>query len=180
MGLSDSAARLYEELPDYYGNAEEPEPLVARIVEGQAVELDRSRAIVKGLLAQSSPARADDEFGVLGRWEAQLMLPVQPSGATIEQRRAAVLSRLQSRRVAEGTSWRAAITTALGTEQWDVEPNTPHANAIEVTIPFDPGSYNARQAIEVLRRYTPAHLDIIIRTEGGFRVGISLVGVEAI
>lgn len=180
MALTDTAARLYADLPDYYGTADEPEPVVARLLEGQAAELAPVREVVETLLAQSSPARADDTVGVLAGWERQLDLPVRPAGATVAQRRAIVLARLQGRRIAEGRAWRAAVTTALGTDQWSVAPNTPHANAIEVTIPFDPGSYNARQVVEVLRRFTPAHLDIVIRTEGGFRVGISQVGIEAI
>jgi hypothetical protein len=175
--LSESAARLFAYLPATYGaDPEDVDPVVARWLEALAFELDRIRAVLEALRSTTIPAAADDTVGGLGRWESMLRLPVQPEGASVAQRRAAVIARLRSRRVASGLDWTDSVTAMLGTDAWTVEENTPAGNQLSLRFPYVPGSYTGAQVAQLVRERTPANQEILIGFAEGFIVGVSEVG----
>lgn len=175
--LSASARRLLDYLPHYYGGQDgEVDPLLARILEALAAEMDRARALLLLIRATTIPATADDSVGMLARWEALLRLPVQPADATIAQRQQRVIAALRGRRVAAGIDWTAAMTKAVGSTNWTAEENTPGDYQLRVTIPYGAGQANAGQIQQLARRFTPANLELVMRYEAGFIVGVSRVG----
>jgi hypothetical protein len=175
--LSDPAAELFATLPASYGaDRDDVDPIVARWLGALAFEVARHRGLLVALLSTTIPAVADDTVGSLSRWEDALGLPVAPDGVSVAQRRAKLLGALQGRRVAYGRDWTAAMTAAIGSDDWTVHENTPGANQLTIEIPFAPGSYNAGQVEEIARRKTPANQEIVMSYAGAFIVGASRVG----
>lgn len=174
--LSDQAAELFAYLPVSYGmDRDDVDPIVARWLEALAFEVERLRTLLLALRASSIPATSDDTVGSQRRWELALNVPVD-AGLTTVQRRAQLIARLVGRRVAHGSDWTAAMTAAIGSEDWTVQENTPGANQLTFTIPFASGSFFAGRFAEIARAKTPANQQIIMSFGEGFIVGTSEVG----
>jgi hypothetical protein len=174
--LSDAAAGLWEYLPATYGtDRDDGDPIVARWLEALAVELGRIGAVLEAVRSTTIPSRADDTVGSLRRWEAVQQIPVAPS-VSLAQRRAQVLAALLGRRVAYGRDWTTAMTSAVGSADWQAFEHTPGPNQLTIQIPFTAGSYQAVRVAEIARRHTPANQQIIMDFAGVFIVGSSDVG----
>lgn len=175
---SDTAQRLFDYLPIYYGG-DEPDPIVIRWLEAMGFETERARTILEQLRDYTIPITASDVRGALSRWERAFGLPVAPAGATEGQRRAALTGYLRARIVVYGRDWTSAMEAAIGSPRgvgWQAFAHTPGPNQLTLEIPYVEGSFTAGQVEALARRRTPANLEIIMRYEAGFIVGVSRVG----
>lgn len=141
------------------------------VIHAQAREVDLLEASMESVRNQFNPATADV---LLGAWEAQVWLPVGGAGATVPQRQAKVLLRLQKLLGAsEGTEWQDQITALVG-QGWTYEEHiagdgtSPPANTLRITLPFAPDGGAYAEALREIREYTPSHLDIEFASAGGF------------
>lgn len=177
MTLSPTTLRLLSYLPPTYGlDPDDTDALVVRVQSTFATELDRARQVLLDMRDSTIPAMTDDRIGMLSRWERTLKLPVAPAGASIEQRRAKVVAAFKARRSASGQKWNDTMTTAIGSTAWTAEENAPAALQLRLTIPYSSGGVSAGAVERIARRITPAHLDIVMRYQQGFIVGVSRVG----
>lgn len=178
--MDEAVARLYDQLPTYYGDRDEPVPEIERWLRACSGEVELARGRLQRLRDGVAPIAITDEFGLLSRWERLLKLPVRPPGTGETARRNAVMGKLRGRRVAEGRQWTDAITQGIGTNGWSHRENTPEGFDLLIELPFPSGSYQAQQAYILILQITPAHLSIGISHLGGFLVGISRVGIDTI
>jgi uncharacterized protein YmfQ (DUF2313 family) len=148
---------------------------VRQVVRLSGLELERLEGEARGLSESVLPTRASDEYRTLPMWETLLGLPVEPAGATVEQRRALVTASVQKLRAGSGADWVAAITQALGTTTWDHEEG-PADYQITIRTPYEPGGLVPGQVAVMARRVTPAHLTIATGFTTGFLVGVSDIG----
>ena len=165
MPLSPTAVRMMETLPSYYWG----EPLVERIMQAWANEVDRADAQLDAIMNGLVPTLATDELGLRAIWEAQLGLPVAPTDASGTQRTAKIAALLH----AIGSAGSAAdyielITTAINSGGWQLLRDSPGDFQDTLVIPFDPGSYNAGQIVQIARRLHPAHRQLFVTYEAGF------------
>ena len=154
-------------------------PSGQRLLQALANELDRIEGFMYAFLEASFPQNATDELNTLSIWEVQLGLPVAPEGLSEDQRRQSLLAKLAARHADEGQDWVAAATAIIG-PGWSYQENYPAADQLTVLIPYPPGSPEAGRVETQLRAITPAHLDLIVTFGGGFLVGLSEVGEDAI
>jgi uncharacterized protein YmfQ (DUF2313 family) len=156
---------------------EQDDPSVLAIMRAAADELDEVVAVAEDARDQAWPHRATT---LLPLHEAMLRVPVDPSGATLAQRQAAVRSAVQARKLGSRRNWEARMNTVMRDQPWTYEENTPGPGQLTISIPFDERAYNAKQAEALARRITPAHVQIVMRYSQGFIVGVSRVGQDAI
>lgn len=175
--LNEKALEWLEAMPPYYSN----EPFVQAVVNAVAAEYMRIEAAVNTLITQSEdlpanpqldptvnkafPHKADDTYRLLGLWELQLGLPVEPVGATLAQRRQQVRAHIQRRRAHSEEEWFTALTEALGTSLWTY---TAVDGLVTLRMPFAQQSMPATQVAALARKITPAHLDIAFAYDEGF------------
>lgn len=164
MALTVRAERMMSSLPYYYRG----EPLVERIVQAWANEVDRLDAIVDRLKVELQPGAATDEFGVLGMWEQTLGLPPRPADATVLQRQAKVGGALQAIGAGSSADVLAALQAASGGAGFTVLRNTPGMRQDTIEVPFESTSYNAGLFVRLARRMWPAHRQLFVSFAGGF------------
>ena len=153
--------------------------VVERLELALANELERIDDFLMELLHTSFPQNATDANGTLSIWEMTMGLPVQPEGMSEQDRRDALLARLVARNADEGQDWTNAATLIIGPD-WSYRENYPGPDQLTVLIPFAPGTPEADRIEVMLRDITPAHLELIVTFSGGFIVGESEVGEDAI
>lgn len=165
--MSDTGDSMMEQLPPYYAG----DRIMEAVQDAQGREWERleyARQKVRDGLAW--PQLADDEFRTLGMWEAMLKLPIEPSDATVDQRRATVMATLKARFAKQGQDWEARISEMLGSGTWSYYEG-PGDYEITINFPYAAGSYRAYQVRQFARRVTPAHLHITVITGEAFLVG---------
>lgn len=156
----DAAPVVLRDDPDYlaiwHADARECERLAVKI------ELVRSQFV---------PATADVLLKV---WEVQVGTTVAPEGATIEERRQIVEARLLMMSAdASGLAWQERVTTLIG-PSWTYEehdpdiPGSPPGDTLRVTVPFPPLSNRYQLTERLLEDITPAHVDVVVVSAGGF------------
>jgi hypothetical protein len=170
---SPRTARVLASLPPEYGD----EPTTLALIDAFCLDLDRIEAMMRTVQVGVFPGSADDTYRLLGMMETEAGLPVEPPGATLEERRQK-LRALRSRSVSEGSQWMAAVTEALGTPNWSHIENA--GNSITVIIAWDPNGYQAGVIGRILRKITPAHLSVGGAYSQGFIIGSSLLGVQTL
>lgn len=175
--LSLTAVRMMETLPAYYWG----EPLVERIVQAWANEVDRADARLDAIMDGFVPTLATDELGLRAIWEAQLGLPVAPADASGTQRSAKIAALLH----AIGSAGSAAdyvdlITTAIDTGSWELLRNSPGNFQDTLMVPFDPGSYNAGQVVAIARRLHPAHRQLFVGFSDGWIIDASQIDLSVL
>lgn len=163
MALTLRARRMLGTLPYYYAG----EPLLERIVQAWANEIDRLDAVVDQLKIELQPGAATDEFGLLGMWEQMLGLPPRPAAATVSQRQAKVAGALQAIGAGSSADVIAALETAAGTG-FTVLRDTPGVRQDTIEVPFESTSYQAGLFIRLARRMWPAHRQLFVSFAGGF------------
>jgi uncharacterized protein YmfQ (DUF2313 family) len=163
MAVTATAARMLATLPSY----EQDDPLIQRIIQARANEVDRADAIIDQLALELQPGAASDAFGLLGMWEAHLELPVRPSDATLNQRRAKVTSALQQLDSGSSADAMDALEAATGVAI-TVQRDTPDPLIDTVNVPYTSDTYNAAVVTRLARRAWPAHRGLLFAYEGGF------------
>lgn len=170
--LTAAGDRLMDMLPHYY----ETDPSTRTIMNAMGRELERLEAFIALIKRQWFPQFADDEYGQLGLREELLGIPPEPSGISVEQRRAIVRAYEQARVSGAGTDWILLLSIALGAQVWEHEENDPEGYDLHITIPFAEGSMTTGQVEALADQITPAHLQLVISYDIGFIVGISRLG----
>lgn len=165
--------RMLDTLPSFYRS----ESILQGLLDAVGRELQRIEDFLNDLRFRMFPQNADDKYRTLGMWELLLGLSVEPASATVAQRRAMVVARMQSNSVASGAEWLAAMNRALGGTVWTYQEG-PAANTVTLYIPFGVGAYSSVQAFALARLITPAHLDIAVVYNQGFIVGEGRVGED--
>jgi uncharacterized protein YmfQ (DUF2313 family) len=166
---------LLADLPPYL----QDDPYVRGIVDAAARELQRVEDAAQSVRQSAFPQNADDTYGFLSLWESLLGIPVNPTGASLSERRNQVLSNLRLRTSGYGTDWVALLSQAMGSNPWGYQEG-PGSYQITVRIPFSAGGYSSAQVEALARKITPAHLDLAVTYNEGFLVGIGLVGQDRI
>lgn len=169
--LTERGQRMMDALPQYYC----ADPAVLEVINAVAREYDRVEELLTALREGSLPTLADDAYRLLALWETIYGLPVEPEGVGLATRRANLLATIRSRRSSTGSDWVTAVNTAIGTS-WTHDENTPGGYQLSIGIPFSAGSYDAGRVEELLAQITPAHLEIVMRYNEGFIVGVARVG----
>lgn len=173
--ISETGQALLDDLPPYLSD----DGTVQGVIDALAREQQRITDAADAVRRTAFPSQADDSYNMLSLWETLLGLPVKPPGVPDDQRRSKVLATLQGRDVGTGVGWTRAVEQAVGTN-WQQAENTPGSYQLTVTLPYAAGSYEGRQAANIIRAITPAHIDLLISYGTGFLIGISLVGQDVI
>lgn len=129
-----------------------------------------------------------DEAGLyLGIWELMLGLAVDPTGYTLEQRRARDIAFLRKLRVsATGLDFVAALADVIGpgyayAEHDPGDITSPPENTLRIVVPWPSDDQRSSDVAQLVREIVPAHLAIQWVYQGqGFVVGSSQVGVDAL
>lgn len=168
--LTQKARIILGDLPPWY----EVDDISTAIIQVLAKEIKRIEDFVGEVRLQMYPGRADDKYGILARWEEFFGLPVQPN-VPLATRQQLVAAQLAKRRASTGHDWELAVTTALGSGDWDYYEG-PGNYQVTITYPYRVGAYTSVQVANLIREITPAHIQILASYRQGFLVGISLVG----
>jgi hypothetical protein len=156
--LSERGQAILDTIPFYY--AEDPAAL--SVIGACANEIDRIQAMLDALQDGAFPQLA----------EFLVSLPIAPPASlAARQGRVRASRRLK---VATGTDWAAALTTAIGTASWS-HLETPGIR-VTITIPLEAGSYEGATVVQIARKLTPAHLEVAFTYSQGFLLGISKLG----
>jgi Uncharacterised protein conserved in bacteria (DUF2313) len=168
--LSDMGDKILSHLPPYFWE----DAMVLQTIDAVGRELARLESRMLDVRHRLYPQNSDDRYGILGMWEDLLGLPVNPSEVAVEDRRAAVLAHVRTRRQPSGAEWVATMSTLLG-GGWTHQEG-PGDYTVTILIPYDPASYTTGRTRDLARRITPAHLVIEVGFLGGFLVELSDVG----
>lgn len=169
MTLSAKAQEMMDTLPDYYRG----EPLVERIIQAWANEVDRQDRVLDQIEVELQPGAATDELGLLPLWESTLGLPARPSGATVVQRRGKVLAALRKLDSGSSADALSTIVAAMGETPFAVYRDTPDVLSDTLEIPFMSGTYNAGLIQSLALRIWPAHRRLYMRYLDGFLADVS-------
>jgi uncharacterized protein YmfQ (DUF2313 family) len=173
--ITETGQTLLADLPPYLSD----DGTVQGVIDTLAREQQRITDAADGIRRTAFPSQADDTYNMLLLWETLLGLPVKPPGVPDDQRRSKVLASLQGRDVGTGEGWTRAVAQAVGTN-WQQAENTPGPYQLTVTLPFAAGSYEGRQAENIIRTITPAHIDLLISYGTGFLIGVSIIGQDVL
>jgi hypothetical protein len=173
--ISETGQVLLDDLPPYLSE----DATVQGVIDTLAREQQRITDVADGVRRTAFPSQADDTYKMLSLWETLLGLPVKPPGVSDDQRRSKVLATLQGRDVGTGEGWTKAVGQAVGTG-WQQAENTPGPYQLTVTLPYAAGSYEGRQAANIIRAITPAHIDLLVSYGTGFLIDVSLIGQDVL
>lgn len=162
--LTARAEAMLGTLPIYYRG----EPLLERIIQAQANEIDRLDDLVDKLMVELQPGAATDDLGLLGIWEAHFDLPVSPSDATLGQRQAKIRGALRAIGAVSAVDSLEILAAAVGSSSFTVTRDDPGILQDTLEVPFDFTSYNAGVVARIARRMWPAHRQLFISYAGGF------------
>lgn len=164
---------------------EQSDPTIRALLDAVGRELQRIEDYLLGLQASTPPQNASDQF--LRYWESFLDLPVEPAGVSVTQRRVTINAAVRRRNAGPGTGWKALLDAVMNGAPWSHTENadgsggyTPYGIRF-YGVGLDGTDYRLGIFDEMVRRITPAHLEINAVTASGddtFRVGISEVGDE--
>jgi uncharacterized protein YmfQ (DUF2313 family) len=169
--LTDTARRMASTLPAYY----EGEPLLDRMLQARANEIDRLDAIVDQLAHDLIPVQATDALGLLGAWERHLELPAGDA-LSEAQRQDRVAAALQSLDAASGTSVMASISTLLDGAPFTIYRDQPAPLWDTLEFSYDPAGVSVDELEAFAERLWPAHRKLVMRFQQGWIVGVSRPG----
>jgi uncharacterized protein YmfQ (DUF2313 family) len=171
VALTATALRMMGYLPDYYdGN-----PIVERIIQARANEIDRVDARIDTLKTGMVPGTATDDLKLLRIWERMLGLPIAPAGATTSQRQTTIKVKLQRLSAETAGDVIDLLTEAVGTS-FMITRNSPGALQDIITVPFPPGSYQASEVERIALTVWPAHRTVFVFFSSGPSSGFILDG----
>jgi uncharacterized protein YmfQ (DUF2313 family) len=166
---------MFGYLPYYW----QGEPWAEAILDAMGRELqrcdDRLEAVRKGMLPQFATDGPNGKF--LSIWEAMMGLPVAQTTLTEDRRRQLVLAQLRGRNASSGRAWEQAVAQSMGASIWTYQEDAANYT-ITIYIPFDTGTINSVQVQRLVRKITPAHLELAVVYSGGFIVGEGIVGED--
>lgn len=150
---SNTAQRMIDFIAPVYGNSY----VGLWILQAQGTILDFDCQLAEALRYETNPATATL---LLDQWEDHYKLE-RGAGLTVEQRRARLVAKLQTRGACNPAKMAAAVSSALGGVDVEVTENVSK-NKFRVTVLEEVESLEP--AIKVIDRIKPAHLiyDIIV------------------
>lgn len=158
--LTDLGREMLASQPSWF--REDPDNRA--VIHAHAKEMERADAQAQSVRDNLIAERAD-ELG-LPWWEYLLRTTEAPEGLTVTDRRARVLSVLLAMtNEPAGSNWEAAGNRLIG-PSWTYDEEDPYT--IRLTVPWAAGSPTFLLLERRLREFTPAHLDLIVGSEGGF------------
>jgi hypothetical protein len=175
MALTDTAQRMLETLPTYYWE----NPIIQRILQARANEIDRMDATVDLLKQGLVPTTADDELGLLSIWEIILDLPVAPPDATVAQRQAAVkagFKRLSANTAADVLS----LLQTQGGTGFAIARDTPALLEDTITIHYAEDTFQAAMILSLAQRAWPAHRLLVVAYDAGFAFDLSELDLDTL
>lgn len=171
--LADRTVDLLEDLPPYLAADAYAQATLDPLVR----EFDRIEQSMTRLRDKMMPQLCDDEFRTAALWETILELPVEPTGVSIEERRALILSHIRKRTASSSADWVDSLTNAIGSEWgWELGPGV----GLTIRLPVIEGTFTAGQVYALARAITPAHLPLTVLYGEGFIVGEGLVGIDSL
>jgi hypothetical protein len=170
--FSDVAARMLGELPPF--TAENREVQIALDAIGR--ELERIDVAAAALRNNFFPQYGADPL--LGVWES--VLGLSAADKTVAQRRTSILAYLQGIKSGGfGSSWVQQLLALAKTKdhfEYTGDEGSPPPYTVSVPLPPEEGQDAAYEKEKAARVITPAHLDLIFSTGGGFILGQSRIG----
>lgn len=154
------------------------------VIHPLAMEMERLEGKVELVRDQFFPQTADI---LLWAWERLVQTGEAPSGVSLEDRRAVVMTLLRRGRDGKlGIEWESRISAIAGPgwsyteyEPGVVPPDGPPAGTVWITVSFSSGSSQLAVARRAIRTVTPAHLAIVLFSEAGFELDVSHLDEEA-
>lgn len=173
--MSDTTQRMFSYLPYFYLG----EPWVEVTLDALGREFERAEARLDAIRTGMFPQFADDlEFArLLSIWEKMLDLAVAQPGATAARRRQLVGAQMSGRNMSSASGWVQAVTQALGEAVWTYIEG-PDDYTVTIYISFAAGSINSVQVQKLVRKLTPAHIELAVSYSEGFIIGEGLVGED--
>lgn len=175
--ITERGRELLADLPPMYRD----DPDIQAVITCYARESERVDDSIIELRNQLFPHLADT---LLKAWEALVGTTLEPAGQTVEERRQLVLALLRRLRAsAEGREWEDDVTALVG-PGWSYEEHipgdvtSPPADTLRIVLPFPPTSGSFAQIEAELRDITPAHVDLIVTSAGGFYLDSSQMDQE--
>jgi hypothetical protein len=177
--LSEKGQTMVNDLPSYL----QSDPTTQALLNAVGNELQLLEDYLLELREKLLPARSTGEL--LAYWEGFLGLPVNPDGVSVQQRINTVQAAVRRRNAGPGTGWKSLLDTVMATAAWKHTENADAVGAYEAygirfyDIDLDSTDYRVGIFDEMVRRITPAHLEVNAVTVAGddsFRVGINEVG----
>lgn len=153
------------------------------VIHAVAKETERLEAAIESVRAQFWPQTATF---LLKAWEAMLRLAMEPGSLTEAQRRDLALVYLRKlHETGEGRDWKENVSLLVG-PGWSYEEHipgdgaSPPAYTLRITLPFPPSGDLYARTERLLREVTPAHLDLILQSSGGFVLDQSQLDQEGL
>jgi uncharacterized protein DUF2313 len=171
--VADKGGEMLEDLP-----LGADDPTNQAILRALGRELERIEAAGRAIAEASKPSGATDAYRLLGVWEMTLGLPVERPGTSLAERQAAAVAALRRRQAARALDWRALLTQAIGSTNWDHIEISPYQ--VTVILPVAGATYTAQRVAELAREITPANLVLGVVFDAGFVLSESQVGVSAL
>ena len=156
---------------------------VRALLDAVGKELQRIDDYLTNFRATLQPQTAEGEF--LEYWESFLDLPVAPEGISDRQRLSTINAAVRRRTAGPGAGWKSLLNAIADGSTWEHEENADASGAYFAYgirfygVNFLTTDYRVGIFDEMVRRITPAHLEVTAVTIAGddtFRVGISEVG----
>lgn len=165
--MTERGQELLELYPDFL----QSDPVLQAICNAEGEERELIDAAVDELQRNLFAVTADT---LLHIWEASLGLPINPA-LSDELRRQIVLTALaRALMTGEGVDWERVAGEILGAS-WVYNVGGVNNSELTVTIPYAPGSTQARVAEILLESITPATMTINVTYKEGFLLDVSLL-----
>jgi hypothetical protein len=167
--LTAEAEERLRELPGWAQSAPEHKALCQVFAKEGERQRAAAREIRDGMIAAHANALT------LPLWETLLKLTVNPSGATVLERRSRVLAALAAAPAdPSGLTFNERLTAFIG-PGWTMEEE---GLTLHFTVPYPPGSPEFQLAKRVIERERPAHLAVIVDSSQGFILDLSELDEE--
>lgn len=173
--LSPTATRMLDTLPVYYRD----NPIVLRILQARANEIDRIDAMIDAVKQGMIPAASDDTLGLLALWEFILGLPIRPPSATVEQRQATITAGVKRLTAATAADVLGLLASQLGVA-FSINRDDPVALEDTITLHMVEGIYTSEILLRTLRKVWPAHRLLNVRYDAGFALDVSHLDEDAL
>lgn len=176
--LTDLGRSMLADLPGFLRD----DPDYQGVIHAYAKEIELLEGRLQGMVGEFFAQTATEKG--MRIWEAELQLPIEPAGRTLEERRTIVLAYLA--RLSgdpSGRSWVENVTQLIG-PGWTYVEHDPHdplgppEYTLRIHLNLDPGSPRWGDIYRLLREITPAHLELALVGEGGFVLDISHLDEE--
>lgn len=170
--MTEEGLALLESMPAFMYD----DPHTRAVCHVWSMEAARMNEALEAVRDGLIPTKAGAQM--MEAWEGELHLPRNPDGVTLEDRRLAVLARLQGI-VSDpsGALWISRLRQQIGTG-WTYEEDPVDEFLLRFTVPWPSGSEQFLRAQRVIEEERPAAWDFLIGDEDGFNLDVSSMDTE--